>query len=394
MKHFQRLALIILLLLNFGGCGLIPTEREDAASSTTSPLSGVTAIAAGDLHTCALMSDRSVKCWGSNLEGQLGDGTIISKSYPAKVSGINTATQLAASYHTCAILSDNTTQCWGRGDSGQLGDNNSTGSRTSVVVSGLGSAKSIDASPRSSCATLIDNTTKCWGDYYISNQNSPNTIVGITNTHTVATGYGHACVLLNDQTIQCWGDGGRGQLGNGSSSSNSNPVTVSSISTATAIAVGGNQAGHSCALLSDNTIQCWGANDYGQLGDGTQTDRSTPTAVSSISTAIAVAVGGGGEGCGGVGCYNSGHSCAVLSNNTIQCWGANDYGQLGNGTTDNSSLPVTVPGISNATEVTAGFQHTCALLSDSTVKCWGYNNQGQLGDGTKQSKLTPKMVLN
>ena len=394
MAYFLQLFLFVLTLISISGCGLIPSDREDAASSTTSPLSGVTAIAAGDLHTCALMSDGSIKCWGSNLEGQLGDGTIVSKNRPVRVSGINTATQLAASYHTCALLSDNTSRCWGRGYNGQLGDGNATSSRSPVSVSGLSTVKSIDTAPRSSCATLIDNTTQCWGDYYISNQNSPNTITGITNAHTVATGYGHACVLLNDQTIQCWGEGSSGQLGNGSSSSNSNPVTVSSISTATAIAVGGNQAGHSCALLSDNTIQCWGANDYGQLGDGTQTDSSTPTAVSSVSTAIAIAVGGGGEGCGGVGCYNSGHSCAVLSNNTVQCWGANDFGQLGDGTTDNSSLPVTVPGISNATGVAAGYQHTCALLSDSTVKCWGYNNQGQLGDGTKQSKLTPEMVIN
>ena len=388
MKHFQQLALIILLLLNLGGCGLIPTEREDAASSTTSPLSGVTAIAAGGLHTCALMSDRSVKCWGSNLEGQLGDGTIISKSYPAKVSGINTATQLAASYHTCAILSDNTTQCWGRGDSGQLGDNNSTGSRTPAVVSGLGSAKSIDVSIRNSCAVLTDNTTMCWGnDYYGSHSGStPSSVAGITSAQAVATGDSHTCVLLNDQTIQCWGYNDYGQLGNGTTNDSSTPVTVSGISTATAIAVSStSNLGHSCALLSDNTIKCWGDNDYGQLGDGTTTDRSTPVLVSSISTATSVSVGGGSE---------EGHSCSLLSNNSVKCWGNNDYGQLGDGTTTDRSTPVLVSGISTAIAVSAGFRHTCALLSDSTVQCWGYNNQGQLGDRTKASSLAPVNVLN
>jgi len=379
--------LIILLLLSLGGCGLIPTEREDAASSTTSPLSGVTAIAAGGLHTCALMSDRSVKCWGSNLEGQLGDGTIISKSYPAKVSGINTATQLAASYHTCAILSDNTTQCWGRGDSGQLGDNNSTGSRTPSVVSGLGPAKSIDVSIQNSCAVLTDNTTMCWGnDYYGSYSSStPSSITGITTAQAVATGPSHTCVLLNDQTIQCWGEGSKGQLGNGSSVSSSTPVSVSGISTATAIAVGwGDGYGHSCALLSDNTIRCWGHNNHGQLGDGTTVNKSTPVTVSGISTATSISTGGGSRG----------HSCALLSNDSVKCWGMNDYGQLGDGTTTDRSTPVLVSGISTAIAISAGFRHTCALLSDSTVQCWGYNNQGQLGDRTKASSFTPVNVLN
>ena len=387
MKHFQRLALIILLLLNLGGCGLIPTEREDAASSTTSPLSGVTAIAAGDLHTCALMSDRSVKCWGSNLEGQLGDGTITSKSYPAKVSGINTATQLAASYHTCAILSDNTTQCWGRGDSGQLGDNNSTGSRTPVVVSGLGPAKSIDVSIQNSCAVLTDNTTMCWGNNYYGSYfgSTPSSVAGITSAQAVATGASHTCVLLNDQTVQCWGSNYEGQLGNGTTNVSSTPVTVSGISTATAIAVSGSYFGHSCALLSDNTIKCWGYNLQGQLGDGTTVDKSTPVTVSGISTATSVSVGGGSE---------EGHSCALLSNNSVKCWGNNDYGQLGDGTTTDRSTPVLVSGISTAIAISAGFRHTCALLSDSTVQCWGYNNQGQLGDRTKASSLTPVNVLN
>jgi len=187
---------------------------------------------------------------------------------------------------------------------------------------------------------------------------------------------------LNNQTIQCSGENTNGQLGDGTTTNQSAPVTVSGISTATSVSAGFRQT---CALLNNNTVNCWGLNSSGQLGDGTTVDKSTPVTVSGISTATSVSVGGGSE---------EGHSCSLLSNNSVKCWGNNGYGQLGDGTTTDRSTPVLVSGISTAIAISAGFRHTCALLSDSTVQCWGYNNQGQLGDRTKASSFTPVNVLN
>ena len=128
---------------------------------------------------------------------------------------------------------------------------------------------------------------------------------------------------------------------------------------------------HTCALLSNGTVQCWGSNGRGQLGDGTTTQSTTPVTVSGITNATAIAAG-------------AGHSCAVLATGTVQCWGWNSYGQLGNGTTTDSPTPtpVTVSGITNATAISAGGIYTCAMLASGTVQCWGFKGSGQLGDGS------------
>ena len=127
-------------------------------------------------------------------------------------------------------------------------------------------------------------------------------------------------------------------------------------------------------MLGDGTARCWGNNWFGQLGDGTTTERHTPVAVSGLSNAVAIAAGN----------Y---HTCAVLGDGTARCWGRNDYGQLGDGTTTERHTPVAVSGLTNAVAVSAGGDHTCAVLSDGTARCWGDNSDGQLGDGTTADRL-------
>jgi len=162
------------------------------------------------------------------------------------------------------------------------------------------------------------------------------------NGHGDAAGGAHTCAVLSGGSVRCWGHNSFGQLGNGMTTNaySTIPVAVSGISTATAIAAGN---AHTCAVLSGGSVQCWGYNYSGQLGNGTNTASNIPVAVSGISTATAIAVGN----------Y---HTCAVLSGGSVQCWGSNGYGQLGNGMTTNtdSNIPVAVSGISTALGVATG----------------------------------------
>lgn len=190
-------------------------------------------------------------------------------------------------------------------------------------------------------------------------------------------GNGFSCATLTDGTVQCWGLNGNGQLGDGTTTDRSTPVQVSGITTATQVSFG---TVHACATLTDGTIECWGENGYGRLGDGTTTDRSTPVQVFGITTATHVSVS------------DDRHSCALLTDGTVQCWGHNSRGQLGDGTTTDSSTPVQVSGITTAAQVSSGDSHSCAALQDGTVQCWGYNPYGQLGDGTTTTRSTPVQV--
>ena len=187
----------------------------------------------------------------------------------------------------------------------------------------------------------------------------------------------HTCALLSDGTAKCWGYNGYGQLGDGTTSNRYIPVSVSGLTNAVAIASG---AYHTCALLSNGTAKCWGLNNYGQLGDGSTSNRYTPVSVSGLTNAVAIASG-------------EYHTCALLSDGTAKCWGRNNYGQLGDGSTSNRYIPVSVSGLTNAVAIASGEYHTCALLSDGTAKCWGLNNYGQLGDGTTDTRYTPTNVL-
>jgi alpha-tubulin suppressor-like RCC1 family protein len=382
------------------------TCNSFGCSTTPVPASGIStaiAISAGGYHTCALLSDGTVQCWGSNSNGQLGNGSTTDSFIPVTVSGISTATTITTGkYHTCAILSGGAVQCWGRNAYGQLGDGSTTDSSIPVTIPLIG-VTAISAGVAHTCALLSDDTVQCWGDNTYGQLgngtipktfppwvSSPVTVSGIATATAISAGGGHTCALLSDGTVQCWGGNDSGQLGNGTNTGSQAcyplvcsgiPVTVSGISTAIAISAGNE---HTCAVLSDGTVQCWGENNAGQLGNGTNTGpqtcnsipcSTTPVTVSGISTATAITAG-------------YGHTCALLMGGTVQCWGPNFYGQLGNGSTTRSFTPVTVSGISTATAISAGDNHTCAILSGGTVQCWGYNGYGQLGDGTNTGPQT------
>ena len=280
--------------------------------------------------------------------------------------------------------------CWGINDNGQLGDGSKVERHTAVQVVNITTATSVSARHGDhACATLADGTVQCWGsngdgqlaDGTTIYRLTPVLVSGITTATSVSAGGSmsgsHTCAMLADGTVQSWGYNGNGQLGDGTTTDRLTPVLVSGITTATSVSAGG---GHTCATLADGTVQCWGYNDKGQLGDGTTTHRLTPVLVSGITTATSVSTGGS-------------HNCAMLADGTVQCWGVNVNSQLGDGTTTSSNIPVQVSNITTATSVSAGYDFNCATLAGDTVQCWGYNDKGQLGNNATTSSNIPVQVL-
>jgi cysteine-rich repeat protein len=193
----------------------------------------------------------------------------------------------------------------------------------------------------------------------------------------LTTGAMHTCARLSDGTARCWGYNQVGQLGSGDLVNRTSPIPVPALGTIVSI-----QAGyyHTCAILADASVSCWGQNDLNQLGNGTYVNSSLPVLVQGLgSPATSLAVG-----------YH--HNCVVHAGGTASCWGNNNKGQLGDGTTLSRNTPVVVSGLVLAAELTAGNEHTCARLTDGTAVCWGENEYSQLGDGTSNDRLTPVAV--
>jgi len=341
-----------------------PVQVKDAAGTGT--LSNVIQISAGEYHTCALLSGGTVECWGHNTNGQLGNGTWTDSSIPVQVkdaAGTGTlanVTQISSGVlHTCALLTDNTVVCWGRNEYGQLGNGTTTGSSIPVQVK--------DAAGTGTLANV---------------------------TQIEAGGF-HTCALLTDHTVECWGYNGSGQLGNGTWADSSTPVQVKDIAgTGTLANVTQIITGftHTCALSSGGTVECWGYNLYGELGDGTTNQSWIPVQVKDVAGTGTLSNVTQIE----AGWY---HTCALLTDHAVECWGDNHYGELGDGTTSQSSTPVQVKDVAgtgtlaNVTQISAGDSYTCALLTDHTVECWGYNGSGQLGNGEMGYSKTPVSVI-
>jgi alpha-tubulin suppressor-like RCC1 family protein len=351
-----------------------------------------TSIAAGQLHSCALMSGGAVKCWGWNDFGQLGNGTTTSSSVPVDVSGLSSGVTAitAGELHSCALTTGGAVKCWGSNSYGQLGNGTTTNSAVPLDVSGLSSGvTAISAGGNHTCALTSVGGAKCWGGNHVGQLGNGTSISSFTpvdvsglssGVTAIAAGSLHSCALTSGGAVKCWGENLWGQLGNGTNTPSAVPVDVSGLSSGvTAIGVG---RYHSCAVISTGALKCWGYNFYGQLGNGTTTNSAVPVDVSGLSSGVTAIAGG------------EGHSCAVTSGGGVKCWGLNFVGQLGNGTTSSSLTPVDVSGLSSGvTAIDAGLFHSCALTVGGAVKCWGYNEEGQLGNGTTTTSSTPVDVV-
>lgn len=376
---------------------MVPTASPPArftatglyADATTGRLTDAT-LSAGGNHTCAVVHDGGVRCWGQNGLGQLGTAPATTQSaVPLKVPNISTATAVAGGFQfSCAVLTGGSVRCWGSGTSGQLGNNGFLDSATPVTA-GLSDAVTVAAGFQHACALQSTGTVRCWGENgkgqlgngLTTDSATPVAVSGITAAVGLTVSGDFGCAVLADGGMRCWGANNVGQLGNGSVIQSSLPVPVTGISTAVSAGSGFEYA---CALLAGGAVRCWGAGLSGQLGNGAFANSSTPVPVTLPLPAVAVAAGSGLS-----------HMCAVLTDDTLQCWGDNGNGQLGRGTVVGSfSSPSTVIGISGAVNVTIGFSHTCATLINGNVRCWGINSEGQLGVGVIYARIGSPVDVN
>ncbi|NDG84787.1 MAG: choice-of-anchor D domain-containing protein, partial [Proteobacteria bacterium] len=386
------------------GNGTTTSQNFPVSVSGISTASSIAGGAPAGNSFCAVLSGSSgIKCWGSNSYGIVGDGTSALRSTPVSVSGISNGVQIALGISHACVLSSNTqasVQCWGNASSGQTGDGlpNVLSPKAGTILSSVLPVSQVMAGGSSACALTQSGSAQCWGRStsptpYLGNGGSsssfqsPVTVTlgtGLTAT-AIAPGVTHSCVLLSNSTIKCWGVGSSGQIGNGATSAQATPQTVSNITTA--IQVGSGNL-FSCALLSNKTVWCWGANNLGQLGNapgewGTGTDSAVPVQVSGITDATQISVG-----------YD--HACALLTNQTVKCWGDNTYGQYGNGATTAGGVAGNIPNQAAFTKVimiSTGYRFTCALLNDNTVQCAGYGGQGTLGNGGTSSSYADPVTV-
>ena len=333
------------------------------------------AVSAGLWSTCALLADGTVRCWGYNEYGQLGDGTHRDSTTPVAVEGVSNAVSLSASsgYHVCVVLADRTLRCWGSDYDGALGDGSEVDSSSIKKVLNLNSAASISTGGNSSCATLLDQTVRCWGGLPGGGVATAPTSISLSGVTQVEVGNSNVCALLADTTVRCWGDNSSGQIGDGTYADSMHPVTtpteVKGLDQVVALSVG---YSFECAVLADRTAVCWGQNLHGQLGNsavtvGTPSGSATPVPVSGLTNVSAIAA-------------SDGYACALLADGTVHCWGDNQNGTLGNGTTTDSSTPVAVAGLTHIVAISTGTEHACALAADGTIWCWGLNGEGELGN--------------
>jgi alpha-tubulin suppressor-like RCC1 family protein len=345
--------------VGYGNTGVVGDDEPPAAAGPVDLGAGRTAkaLAVGDYHTCAILDDGNVRCWGYGNEGQLGygsrnhvgDNELPSALGPVYLGTGRTATAITAGgNHTCAVLDDGTVRCWGLGLYGQLG----TGATDSI------------------------------GDGELPGELDPVDLGGHTAT-AITAGAFHTCALLDDGTVKCWGLGGNGQLGYASTAgvidpaSKPNPVDLGA--QAVAITAG---ATHTCALLVGGSVRCWGLNDLGELGYGNTKsigDNEAPSTAGPVDLGpgrTAIAISAGGE-----------HACAVLDTGDVRCWGSGLFGQLGYGNLANigddespaSVAPVDLGPDAQVTAIAAGVYHTCVRLEDRSVRCWGNGEDGRLG---------------
>jgi alpha-tubulin suppressor-like RCC1 family protein len=393
---------------NGDGC-LLTCERPSVAAGR---------LVAGTRHTCVLLDTGAVRCWGMGWYGRLGYGNtnfIGDNESPMTAGDVDVGgrvVQLAAGdLHTCALLETGAVRCWGAGWAGRLGYGNSNhiGDDETPATAGDvdvgGHVVQLAAGEYHTCALLETGAVRCWGSSWygqlgyggrwnIGDDETPATAGDVDvggRVVQLAAGGGHTCALLETGTVRCWGVGLDGQLGYGNKrwiGDDEVPATAGDVNVGGVVAQLVAGTNHTCALLETGAVRCWGDSGAGQLGYGNTNDIGDDPG-ETPATAGDVDVGGLVVQLSAVG----GHTCALLATGAVRCWGHGQYGKLGYGNMSNigdeaGETPATAGDVDVgliAVQLAAGGTHTCALLATGAVRCWGHGWMGQLGYGNWSS---------
>ena len=383
VQRARRISLVALplvaIIVACGGGGVEPAtpaavSPPSASASTPAPTttvaidrSGPVNIECGDFHTCAIMPDATVRCWGRDKGGQIGDGGGEDKTRPTPVPGVANVVSLAISgMYSCAVLADRSVTCWGTGFI--MNDGVSHERERPAKVLRVAGVVDLAASGDMTCTLDAAHAVTCWGLPPSAKGMQPDTGGGaVQNLEVAGT---HGCVHMKDGRVRCWGEG---DWLTTAKPTFARPAFDDALEVVTGDAFG-------CAYTKKGDVRCWGKNESGQLGVAPDPDmHDALVVVPGVIDAPKMAAG-------------ESSVCAIHADGSVSCWGGNVDGELGIGRVSNDERPTKIAGLHDVDQLCIGSGHSCALTKSHEMYCWGTNTAGQLGDGTRELRLTPTRV--
>ena len=381
----RRLALVLVLMVSASPLAMVGT------ASAARDFGTATGMSAGGQHACAITPSKHLKCWGDNTYGQLGIGSDLSDQFvPVRVPKLRSVRFVdVGDYVTCAIVGSGGLKCWGDNDNGQVGDGTTHDRHKPTPVTGLArGVVAVSVGSYHVCAGLNSGRVKCWGQNFYgeagtgtsgTEYHKPRLVKNIQNATQVSAGDSYTCATVKSKA-KCWGANYYGALGDRTVQPRNKPTQVYGLTSGVKRVIAGYRT--TCAILTRGRLKCWGDNSDGAVGTGTSgNEYHKPVQVLGMARRVSSVD------------TDSNATCAV-QNAKAKCWGANFTYQLGDGTTDSWDVPHQVSGLtSGVRQIQTGLFHSCALRKSGVVKCWGGNQEGEVGIGSSAPQVpVPKRV--